>query len=82
MDRDKMNRDGATILVRVGGTLDKISYEYINSTKALYCNGVTKISVRKGDIKQKCIHQIPLKNFEKFIRNLHKIKKLSKIFQN
>ena len=46
MDRDKMNRGGARILVRVGGTLDKISY--MISTKALYCNGVAKISVRKG----------------------------------
>ena len=46
MDRDKMNKGGARILVRVGETLDKISY--MNSTKAQYCNGVAKISVRKG----------------------------------
>ena len=46
MDRDKINRGGARILVRIGGTLEKISY--MNSTKALYCNGVAKVSARKG----------------------------------
>ena len=45
MDRDKINRGGARILVRIGGTLDKISY--MNLTKALYCNGIAKISIRK-----------------------------------
>ena len=60
MDRDKMNRGGARILVRGGGTSDKISY--MNLNKALYCNGVAKISVR-GDIQQKFTHQILFKKF-------------------
>ena len=53
-----------------GGTSDKISY--MNSSQVLYCNGVAKISVRV-DIQQKCTHQRLLKNFEKFIKHLHKI---------
>ena len=37
---------GSRILVRGGGTSDKISY--MNSTQVLYCKGVAKISVRGG----------------------------------
>ena len=59
------------------GTSDKISY--MNSTKVLYCNGVAKISVQ-GDIQQKFTHLRVLKNFEKFIKILHKNLKLLQNF--
>ena len=52
-----------------GGTSDNI--RYINSSQVLYCNGIAKISVL-GDIQQKCTHRKRKKNFEKFIKNLHK----------
>ena len=54
MDRDKMNRGGARIFwFGEGGTSDRISY--MNSTKALFCNGVAKIYVRKGGTFNKIV---------------------------
>ena len=36
-----------------------------------------------GDIQQKCTHQRLLKNFDKFIKNVHKnLKKSPKFFKN
>ena len=58
-----MNRGGARILVRGGETSDKISY--MNLTQALYCNGVAKISVRKGGPSAK---MYSANTFEKFIK--------------
>ena len=52
---------GAKILVR-GVTSDKISY--MISSQVLYCNGVSKISVRRRDIQQKCTHHRLLKIFQ------------------
>ena len=59
-----MHSSGTRILVRGGGTSDKILYanvQNMNFSQVLYCNGPAKISVR-GDIQQKCTHQTLLKN--------------------
>ena len=71
---------GETRILVQRGELDKISY--MISSKVLYCNGVTKISVR-GDIQQKCIYQRLLKIFQKFIikKFAQNFYKFSKIYQ-
>ena len=69
MDRDKMNRGGARILVRVGDTLHKISY--MNSTKALY--SILHWRRQNFGSKGETLSKMYSSNtFEKFIRNLHK----------
>ena len=75
-----LSRGGARILVR-GGTSDKISY--MNCSQVLYCNGVAKISVRGGDIQQKCSHQRFFEKFwkiyKKFAQKLKNSPKFSKM---